>query len=98
VSYQRKSDGLMVLRTKAASRSVSSAEMPSTAAASSSSPADGKSRFFDEGRKRETNNKGKQTPIAAASTKPNSAVTPKTKNNPTGEGYAFSWMSGSGTR
>ena len=88
-SYQRKETGIKILKPKIASRAVSS-----TAANSSSSPAEGKSRFFDEGRQRsELEAKPKEEGLAA----PAAASTPKSKSNPIGGGSAFTWLSGGGT-
>ena len=97
--YQRKESGIKVLKPKAASRTVSSA-------ATTSSAADGKSRFFDEGRrksevdgkavgnelKRENSGNGDGNGNGA-----NAAPgAPKTKSNPIGGGSAFSWLNPGG--
>ena len=92
-SYQRKESGMKVLKPKAASRTVSSAAATSASGGST----DGKSRFFDEGRRRsEVDGKGElkresQGPNSAAGTAP-----PKTKSNPIGGGSAFSWLNPAG--
>ncbi|EMC99063.1 hypothetical protein BAUCODRAFT_389678 [Baudoinia panamericana UAMH 10762] len=74
--YQRKESGIKVLKPKSASRTFSTASTP---AATTSSPGDGKSRFFDEGRRRSgpdhanavqksalVDGKREQQPLAAA--------------------------------
>lgn len=96
-SYQRKDTGMKVLKPKTAYRAVSS-----TATSSLGSPADGKSRFFDDGRRRtEGESKPATTPSAAtqAATQaaaPAAPATQKTKSNPIGGGSAFTWLSGGG--
>ncbi|KAK3058721.1 hypothetical protein LTR09_000286 [Extremus antarcticus] len=100
-SYQRKDTGIKVLKPKIASRTVSSA---TTVGATNtlSSPADGKSRFFDEGRRRSEVDelKKENQPIvtpASAATAANASAAPKTtKSNPIGGGSAFTWLSGGG--
>lgn len=98
-SYQRKDNGIKVLKPKVAGRTFSS-----TAAGSSPGPSstDGKSRFFDEGRRKsdqETKAIGPEvkaeTPVSA-STSSASGAAPKTKSNPIGGGSAFSWLNSSG--
>ncbi|KAK3704359.1 hypothetical protein LTR37_013912 [Vermiconidia calcicola] len=94
--YQRKDTGIKVLKPKTTSRTVSSTAAPS---ASTTSPADGKSRFFDEGRRR---SEVESKPIGAEVKKENqtpasaSAAPPKTKSNPIGGGSAFSWLNPGG--
>ena len=98
-SYQRKDTGIKVLKPKTASRTVSTTAATSAVA---SSPADGKSRFFDEGRRRsELENKPigselkkENQPSASAASATGSA--PKTKSNPIGGGSAFSWLNSGG--
>ena len=98
-SYQRKDTGMKVLKPKTASRTVSSAAPAST---SGSSSIDGKSRFFDEGRRRsELDNKAvgsevKKENQAPASTSAATGAAPKTKSNPIGGASAFSWLNPSG--
>ena len=98
-SYQRKDTGIKVLKPKAASRTVSSTAPLS---ASASSPADGKSRFFDEGRRRsEVEHKPigsevKKENQGPASTSGASGTMPKTKSNPVGGASAFSWLNPGG--
>ncbi|KAI7308525.1 UCH-domain-containing protein [Hortaea werneckii] len=99
VSYQRKDTGIKVLKPKSASRTVSTS---STAASAAPSPADGKSRFFDEGRRRS----GVDDPAAKPaqgevkkenqSTSTNAAAAHKTKANPIGGASAFSWLNPGG--
>ena len=96
--YQRKESGMKVLKPKIASRTFSSAATTSTSGGSS---ADGKSRFFDEGRRKsevdgkvvgnELKRDGQAAAAAAASGPP-----PKTKSNPIGGGSAFSWLNPAG--
>jgi hypothetical protein len=105
-AYQRKESGVKILKPKIASRTVSSTATTGPSA-SLNSPADGKSRFFDEGRRRsEVENKAKENQNAAESTSAantgtnaNAAVgtaAPKTKSNPIGGASAFTWLSGGG--
>ena len=97
-SYQRKESGIRVLKPKTASRTVSSTGAPT---ASTSSAADGKSRFFDEGRRRsefDSKNEAKkenQNPASLGNTA-NAPGAPKTKSNPIGGGSAFSWLNPAG--
>ena len=95
LSYQRKESGIKVLKPKTASRAVSSTATPT---ASVNSTADGKSRFFDDGRRidgKSDAEKETQTPGSSA----NAASTPKTRSNPIGGGSAFSWLnSASGSK
>lgn len=93
-TYQRKDTGIKVLKPKTASRTFSAT---TTAAASSSSttgtssPAgDGKSRFFDEGRRRSISEKTKENATPAPTSAKDAA--PKTKANPIGGASAFSWL------
>ncbi|KAK0879034.1 hypothetical protein LTR87_007109 [Friedmanniomyces endolithicus] len=51
-SYQRKESGIKVLKPKTASRTFSTSATVTAAAAASPGLGDGKSRFFDEGRRR----------------------------------------------
>jgi hypothetical protein len=101
-SYQRKESGIKVLKPKAASRTVSSA---ATTTASTSSSTDGKSRFFDEGRRKsevegkavgselKRENSGSGNGLMAANAAPGA---PKAKSNPIGGGSAFSWLNPGG--
>ncbi|KAK5174695.1 uncharacterized protein LTR77_001777 [Saxophila tyrrhenica] len=101
-SYQRKDTGIKVLKPKTASRTVSSSTA-GMGSASLNSPADGKSRFFDEGRRRSEVGEAKKenqpigrpesTNAASASATP----APKTtKSNPIGGASAFTWLSSGG--
>jgi hypothetical protein len=101
-AYQRKETGIKVLKPKSATRTFSG----TSTAPSASSPADGRSRFFDDGIRRSgsgTDTKaydgekgmaaiGAVTPAAASSSSPASAAPPKTRANPVGGASAFSWL------
>jgi len=104
MTYQRKDTGIKVLKPKTtATRTFSATASSSTAG--TSSPSEGKSRFFDEGRRRSIT-EDTSAPVAAAplrsnaasvsSTAPKENVTPtattKTKSNPIGGASAFSWL------
>lgn len=105
-SYQRKDTGIKILKPKTASRTFS------TTAASASSPAgDGKSRFFDEGRRRSGTDNAVAKPTLSASDSTASSEgrkenvgqaysQPKTRTNPVGGASAFTWMNsvGSGSK
>lgn len=100
-SYQRKESGIRVLKTKVAGRTVSSAATPISA---TSNATDGKSRFFDEGRRRsELDSKPvgselrreNQTSVSATNAF-NAPGAPKAKSNPIGGGSAFSWLNPGG--
>lgn len=99
-SYQRKDTGIKVLKPKTAARTFSSTGASS---ATGTSSGDGKSRFFDEGRRRsdqETKPIGSEvkaeTP-SSASKSTSSGSAPKTKSNPIGGGSAFSWLNSGGS-
>jgi ubiquitin carboxyl-terminal hydrolase 4/11/15 len=88
--YQRRDGGIKVLRpTRTIGRTFSSG---STA----SSPAgDGKSRYFDEGRKRGMDAvAGEDRPLSRRATGENQTEmpTPKSRSNPAGGASAFSWL------
>ncbi|KAH9827650.1 UCH-domain-containing protein [Teratosphaeria destructans] len=99
-TYQRRDTGIKVLKPKSASRTAS------TSFVSNASPADGRSRFFDEGKRRDDSTsvstasaadkeKENRTPsIASTST---AASTIKTKANPIGGASAFSWLNSGDT-
>ncbi|KAI7008575.1 UCH-domain-containing protein [Hortaea werneckii] len=98
ISYQRKDTGIKVLKPKSASRTVSTS---STAASAAPSPADGKSRFFDEGRRRSGVDDPTAKPAQGELKKENqststNAAAPKTKANPIGGASAFSWLNSGG--
>jgi len=101
--FQRKDTGMKVLKPKSASRTTS---VSLTGASAVPSPGEGKSRFFDEGRRRSGFEDATSRPVVgdAATKKENStptatAPTPKVKPNPIGGGSAFSWLnSGSGAK
>ena len=102
-SYQRKDTGIKVLKPKTASRTFSASA--TATAASVSSPAEGKSRFFDDGKQRNVSESSKATGSDAKqenqdATAPTSsaagAAAPKTKSNPIGGGSAFSWLKPAG--
>lgn len=101
-SYQRKDTGIKVLKPKTGNRTFSSTTAGGAAAVSSSS--DGKSRFFDEGRRRsdqEPKPIGSEMKGEAAAATPTSATAssaPKTKSNPIGGGSAFSWLNSGGAK
>ncbi|EME84279.1 uncharacterized protein MYCFIDRAFT_202962 [Pseudocercospora fijiensis CIRAD86] len=96
-SYQRKDTGIKVLKPKTASRTFSTSATPTSGVAS---PGDGKSRFFDEGRRRsELDPKpasitSKENSVSAGST----TAQPKTKSNPIGGASAFSWLNSGGSK
>lgn len=100
-SYQRKDAGIRVLKPKTASRAFSSTAATS---ASVSSPAEGRSRFFDDGRRKsDFENKGSSTPESKEMQVPTpTATTPggtvKTKSNPIGGASAFSWLNSGGAK
>nr|POE79580.1 hypothetical protein CFP56_07645 [Quercus suber] len=79
-TYQRKETGIKVLKPKLASRTVSSTAGSSTPVAptSTASPSEGRSRFFDEGRRRnsgtESSSWGK-SPASATTVKDSSSST-----------------------
>ncbi|KAK5127892.1 hypothetical protein LTR85_005009 [Meristemomyces frigidus] len=101
-SYQRKDTGIKVLKPKTASRTFSATSATSVAASSPSG--DGKSRFFDEGRRRSgfDDAQGARSAGGDASAKkdsqtpPAALAAPKTKANPIGGGSAFSWLNSGG--
>ena len=103
-TYQRRDTGIKVLKPKISSRTVSTSVTPTTAG--TISPAEGKSRFFDEGVRRSaaetdaaksssssSEAKKENVPLATTST---GNATPKTKSNPVGGASAFSWLNSSG--
>lgn len=104
-SYQRKDTGIKVLKPKSASRTFSNSTTTGT-----SSPGDGRSRFFDEGRRRsgpdnrypEADKKENQASaaIAPTSTTPGAGAPhpPKTRANPAGGASAFSWLNSGGAK
>ncbi|KAK4503262.1 hypothetical protein PRZ48_006690 [Zasmidium cellare] len=92
-SYQRKDTGIKVLKPKTATRTFSSTA--ATPSSSTASPADGKSRFFDEGRRRSVNDSSKPA-ITKENQTPAGAAAPKTKANPIGGASAFSWLNSGG--
>lgn len=105
-AYQRKDTGIKVLKPKSATRTFSS----SSTAPSNSSPADGRSRFFDDGMRRNVGSgdaksadgdRGMTSAVPASSSSPASAVggnlaPPKTRSNPVGGASAFSWLNSAG--
>ena len=98
-SYQRKDTGIKVLKPKTANRTFSSTAANTS---SSSGPADGKSRFFDDGRRKsELENKPigaelkEETPSSVSASNTQTPA-PKTKSNPIGSGSAFSWLNSGG--
>ena len=103
-AYQRKDTGIKVLKPKSASRTFSG----TSTATSTASPADGRSRFFDDGIRRSGVGPDAGTASAAAtSSSPASAsassaaaggnlAPPKTRANPVGGASAFSWLNSGG--
>lgn len=90
--YQRKDTGIKVLKPKTATRTFSTTATPASGTAS---PGDGKSRFFEEGRRRslagndaKSSTSGKEAQTSAVAAPP----PPKTKANPVGGASAFSWL------
>jgi hypothetical protein len=104
-AYQRKDTGIKVLKPKSASRTFSgTSTAPSTA-----SPADGRSRFFDDGIRRSGGGSDAKTvdgergmaSAVVTSSSPASAAggnlaPPKTRSNPVGGASAFSWLNSGG--
>jgi hypothetical protein len=102
-AYQRKDTGIKVLKPKSANRTFSgTSTAPSTA-----SPADGRSRFFDDGIRRSVSGTDvKPTDGAVASSSPAASspaaavgvnlAPPKTRANPVGGASAFSWLNSGG--
>ena len=106
-AQQRRDTGIKVLRPmKTATRTLSGAS------AASPSPSDGKSRFFDDGKRRgatdtfTADQKGASTPNSeTASTvlkenqmAPGSGTGGKTRNNPAGGASAFQWLNQGGQK
>lgn len=101
-AYQRRDTGIKVLKPKSATRTFSS----TSTTTSTASPADGRSRFFDDGIRRVTGGSDTKTADAAASSSsPASAIgsnnnaaaaPPKTRSNPIGGASAFSWLNPNG--
>lgn len=98
-AYQRKDTGIKVLKPKSATRTFSG----TSTTTSTASPADGRSRFFDDGIRRSGIGSDGRTTEAAASSSPASvagsnaaAPQPKTRANPVGGASAFSWLHPSG--
>jgi len=99
-AYQRKETGIKVLKPKSATRTFSG----TSTAPSTSSPADGRSRFFDDGIRRSGNgtdtkaydgDKGAVSTVGASSSPASAASSvapPKTRSNPVGGASAFSWL------
>lgn len=102
-SFPRKDTGIKVLKPKSATRTFSTSTTAGTA-----SPGDGRSRFFDEGRRRsgpdnrfpEADKKENQAPAAGSATSATPGAgapqPPKTRANPAGGASAFSWLNSSG--
>lgn len=92
-AYQRKDTGIKVLKPKSATRTFSgTSTAPST---STASPADGRSRFFDDGLRRSGTAAAEGDKSAASSSSPASSASqqqPKTRSNPVGGASAFSWL------
>ncbi|KEQ89512.1 hypothetical protein M438DRAFT_330506 [Aureobasidium pullulans EXF-150] len=88
--YQRRDAGIKVLRpTRTISRTFSSGSVASTPAA------DGKSRYFDEGKKRGQDTvAGDEKPLSRRPTGDGEVemTTSKTRSNPAGGASAFSWL------
>ena len=108
-SYQRKESGIKVLKPKTVNRSVSSTTAPTTPAAQpmpappsaggSGGMGDGRSRFFDEGRRRDGPEVRKENaPPSAIGTTAPAPGTAKTKANPIGGASAFSWLNPGGSK
>ncbi|GAB7345898.1 hypothetical protein MBLNU457_4136t3 [Dothideomycetes sp. NU457] len=93
--YQRKDTGIKVLRPmKSSGRTFSATSMASP------SPADGKSRFFDDGKRREDNSKASaetQSATTDAQAKEDQSSSSagaggKARSNPAGGASAFAWL------
>jgi hypothetical protein len=98
-AYQRKDTGIKVLKPKSASRTFSS----TSTTTSTASPADGRSRFFDDGIRRSGGPDAGTASAAVTSSSPASATAaggnlapPKTRSNPVGGASAFSWLNSGG--
>ena len=97
-AYQRRDTGMKVLKPKTAARTF--ATTPATVTSETASPAEGKSRFFDEGRRKSevggeaASGNGSIKKDAEPST-PTAEQSVKTKGNPIGRATAFSWMNSS---
>jgi hypothetical protein len=98
-AYQRKDTGIKVLKPKSASRTFSS----TSTATSTASPADGRSRFFDDGIRRSGGPDAGTASAVVTSSSPASATPaggnlapPKTRSNPVGGASAFSWLNSGG--
>lgn len=98
-AYQRKDTGIKVLKPKSATRTFSS----TSTATSTASPADGRSRFFDDGIRRGggpdagTASAVVTSPYSASATAAGGNLAPpKTRSNPVGGASAFSWLNSGG--
>jgi hypothetical protein len=91
-SYQRREQGIKVLRPlKAASRTFSA----TSASANSPSPVTGQSRFFDEGRRRPSMEPPAENRVGDGREKGSSSIPAVSKTrsaNPVGGASAFSWL------
>lgn len=107
-SYQRRDTGIKVLKPMKTTTRAASSSMASP------SPADGKSRFFDEGKRRSGMDVGageeKRKTVPSLSRKSSSAkenqqapgagteTVTKTRTNPVGGASAFSWLNSAGRK
>ena len=95
------SAGKITLKPKSASRTFSTSLAGTGAIAS---PSDGRSRFFDEGRRRsdappaaaDDAKKENQPPVGSSAAAAATGAGPKTKSNPIGGASAFSWLNSGG--
>jgi len=98
-TYQRRESGIKVLKPKNVSRTLST---PTTSIAAGSGPTEGRSRFFDDAKRRDGPDgtavnaahepRDNQPPPATGSVAP----VHKLKTNPIGGGSAFSWLNSGG--
>lgn len=91
--YQRKDTGIKVLRpSKSSGRTFSATSMASP------SPGDGKSRFFDDGKRREDNRQPEAQPATTDAqgkedqSSSSAGVGGKARSNPAGGASAFAWL------
>lgn len=94
-AYQRKDTGIKVLKPKSASRTFSGTSAtanPLFSSSAAASPADGRSRFFDEGIRRSGAEGGEQRREGTGGVVVSGVTQPKTRSNPVGGASAFSWL------
>lgn len=99
-SYQRKETGIKVLKKPSTASRTFSTTAASSSSTTTPSPADGRSRFFDDGRRRSITSDALNKPATTKenSTPTSSTAAPKTKSNPIGGASAFSWLNSGGSK